>query len=97
LHLINDACVVALVVWFWMPIVTRVCWLVKEKSPEGVRYVANCHTDPDPRSDSYPRSSKSLADAVAIADGKILATGSHDRIMSFAADGTQIIDQIPAW
>lgn len=33
-----------------------------------------------------------LADAVAIADGKILAAGSHDRIMSFAADGTQIID-----
>jgi len=33
-----------------------------------------------------------LADAVAIADGKILAVGSHDRIMSFAADGTQIID-----
>jgi predicted amidohydrolase YtcJ len=24
---------------------------------------------------------------VAIADGKILATGSHDRIMSFAATG----------
>lgn len=23
LHLLNDACVVALVVWFWMPIVTR--------------------------------------------------------------------------
>lgn len=33
-----------------------------------------------------------LADAVAIADGKILAVGSHDRIMSFATDGTQIID-----
>ncbi len=33
-----------------------------------------------------------LVDAVAIADGKILAVGSHDRIMSFAADGTQIID-----
>lgn len=33
-----------------------------------------------------------LADAVAIADGKILAAGSHDRIMSFAAEGTQIID-----
>ncbi|WP_336078790.1 hypothetical protein, partial [Klebsiella pneumoniae] len=26
-----------------------------------------------------------LAEAVAIADGKIVATGSHDRIMSFAA------------
>ena len=31
LHLINDACVVALVVWFWMPIVTRLFagWLKK--------------------------------------------------------------------
>lgn len=31
LHLINDACVVALVVWFWMPIVTRMFagWLKK--------------------------------------------------------------------
>lgn len=31
LHLINDACVVALVVWFWMPIVTRIFsgWLKK--------------------------------------------------------------------
>ncbi len=27
------------------------------------------------------------AEAVAIADGKIVATGSHDRIMSFAAEG----------
>lgn len=33
-----------------------------------------------------------LAEAVAIADGKIVATGSHDRIMSFAAEGTQIVD-----
>ena len=33
-----------------------------------------------------------LAEAVAIADGKILATGSHDRIMTFAAEGTQIVD-----
>lgn len=33
-----------------------------------------------------------LADAVAIADGKILAAGSHDRIMSFAGEGTQIVD-----
>ena len=32
------------------------------------------------------------AEAVAIADGKIVATGSHDRIMSFAAEGTQIVD-----
>lgn len=33
-----------------------VCWLVKEKlsqPPEGERYVANCHTDPDSRSGSY--------------------------------------------
>ena len=31
LHLINDACVVALVVWLWMPIVTRLFagWLKK--------------------------------------------------------------------
>ena len=31
LHFINDACVVALVVWFWMPIVTRLFagWLKK--------------------------------------------------------------------
>lgn len=31
LHLINDACVVALVVWLWMPIVTRLfaSWLKK--------------------------------------------------------------------
>ncbi|ENY9091654.1 antibiotic biosynthesis monooxygenase [Klebsiella michiganensis] len=31
LHLINDACVVALVVWFWMPIVTHLFagWLKK--------------------------------------------------------------------
>lgn len=33
-----------------------------------------------------------LAEAVAIADGKIVATGSNDRIMSFAAEGTQIVD-----
>ncbi|MDP0891582.1 hypothetical protein Q6242_27205, partial [Klebsiella pneumoniae] len=33
-----------------------------------------------------------LAEAVAIADGKIVAPGSHDRIMSFAAEGTQIVD-----
>ncbi len=31
-------------------------------------------------------------EAVAIANGKILATGSHDRIMSFATDGTQVVD-----
>lgn len=31
-------------------------------------------------------------EAVAIANGKILATGSHDRVMSFATDGTQIVD-----
>ncbi|MGG5839747.1 amidohydrolase family protein, partial [Huaxiibacter chinensis] len=31
-------------------------------------------------------------EAVAIADGKILATGTHDRIMSYAAEGTQIVD-----
>ncbi len=31
LHFLNDACVVALVVWFWMPIVTRLFagWLKK--------------------------------------------------------------------
>lgn len=33
-----------------------------------------------------------LAEAVAIANGKIIATGTHDRIMSYAADGTQIVD-----
>ncbi len=33
-----------------------------------------------------------LAEAVAIADGKIVATGSHDRIDEFAAEGTQIVD-----
>jgi predicted amidohydrolase YtcJ len=33
-----------------------------------------------------------LAEAVAIANGKILATGNHDRIMSFATQGTQIVD-----
>lgn len=31
-------------------------------------------------------------EAVAIANGKITATGSHDRIMSFATDGTQVVD-----
>lgn len=31
-------------------------------------------------------------EAVAIANGKILATGSHDRIMSFATEGTQVVD-----
>jgi antibiotic biosynthesis monooxygenase (ABM) superfamily enzyme len=36
LHLINDACVVALVVWFWMPIVTRLFagWLKKPDPPQ---------------------------------------------------------------
>ncbi|RLP20065.1 amidohydrolase, partial [Raoultella ornithinolytica] len=33
-----------------------------------------------------------LTEAIAIANGKILATGSRDRIMSFAAQGTQIVD-----
>lgn len=33
-----------------------------------------------------------LAEAVAIAEGKILATGSHEQIMRYAADGTQIVD-----
>lgn len=33
-----------------------------------------------------------LTEAIAIANGKILATGSSDRIMSFAAQGTQIVD-----
>ncbi|HEM7927045.1 TPA: amidohydrolase [Citrobacter farmeri] len=32
------------------------------------------------------------ADAVAIKDGKILATGTHDQVMRFAADGTQVVD-----
>lgn len=31
-------------------------------------------------------------EAVAIADGKFLATGSHDQIMQYADDSTQIID-----
>jgi len=31
-------------------------------------------------------------EAVAIANGKILATGSHERVMSFAAEGTQVVD-----
>jgi predicted amidohydrolase YtcJ len=33
-----------------------------------------------------------LTEAVAIANGKILATGNHDRIMSYATLGTQVID-----
>jgi len=33
-----------------------------------------------------------LVEAVAIADGKILATGSHDHILSYATDATQVID-----
>lgn len=33
-----------------------------------------------------------LAQAVAVADGKILAAGSHDDVMRYAAEGTQIID-----
>ncbi|MSG11131.1 amidohydrolase family protein, partial [Escherichia coli] len=32
------------------------------------------------------------AEAVAIKDGKILATGTHDQVMRFAADGTQVVD-----
>ena len=32
------------------------------------------------------------AEAVAIKDGKILATGSHDQMMGLAADGTQVVD-----
>lgn len=31
-------------------------------------------------------------EAVAIANGKITATGSHERVMSFAAEGTQVVD-----
>jgi predicted amidohydrolase YtcJ len=33
-----------------------------------------------------------LTEAVAIANGKILATGNHDRIMSYATQGTQVVD-----
>jgi antibiotic biosynthesis monooxygenase (ABM) superfamily enzyme len=41
LHLINDACVVALVVWLWMPIVTRLFagWL---KKPDPVQRSTLC-------------------------------------------------------
>ncbi|QJT79448.1 amidohydrolase [Kosakonia sp. MUSA4] len=35
---------------------------------------------------------KPLVEAVAIADGKILATGSHDHILSYATEATQVID-----
>ena len=51
LHLINDACVVALVVWFRMA----------EKSLTGFSgdcYVSNCHTDSDSRKNSYSRKTK---------------------------------------
>ncbi len=33
-----------------------------------------------------------LVEAVAIANGKILATGSNDQMMSYAGEGTQIVD-----
>jgi predicted amidohydrolase YtcJ len=32
-----------------------------------------------------------LTEAVAIANGKILATGNHDRIMSYATQGRKLL------
>ncbi len=74
LHLINDAPVVALVVWLWMPIVTRLFagWLKKTSSTSLKECVMSqtatlilTHGQIHTLDRANP-----LAEAVAIADGK---------------------------